>query len=87
MVSLDKYSIIKKYIDEYDYYSLLECGAPHDEFDSYSCEFAEIIQEDSTIEEIANIIANRMDKAFGNEVSAEKFIKTARKIKNDLNNK
>lgn len=83
---MDKYCIVKKYIDEYDYYSLLECGAPDDEFDCYSREFAQIIQEDSTIEEIANIIANRMDKAFGNEVSAEKFIKTAKKIKIALNN-
>ena len=32
---MDKFRIIKKYIDEYDYYSLLKHGAPEDEFDSY----------------------------------------------------
>lgn len=78
---MDKFSIIKQYIDEYDYYSLLKHGAPDNEFDSYSHELAEEIQENSTIQEIANIIANRLDIAFGNDV-----LKQLKKIKLAMNN-
>lgn len=78
---MSKYQIIKKHIDEYDYYSLLKNGAPDDEFDSYSREFAELINERNTVEEIAVIIAERLERAFGNEVEPEKFISVAEKIK------
>ena len=33
---MNKYDVIKKYIDEFDYYGLLASCAPNDEFDSYS---------------------------------------------------
>ena len=78
---MSKYEIIKKCIDEYDYYDLLACYAPKDEFDSYSRKVAESISENDTIEEIALIIANTMDKAFGEEIRLEKFLETAKKIK------
>lgn len=35
------FEIVKKYIDEYDYYKLLYSGAPDDEFDDYSQMIAE----------------------------------------------
>ena len=34
----DKFLVIKKYIDEMDYYTLLASGAPSDEFDAYRSE-------------------------------------------------
>lgn len=80
-----KYEIIKKYIDKYDYYDLLACNAPKDEFDSYSRILAETIFEKDTIEDIALIIASIMDKAFGEEIRPEKFLETAKEIKNALN--
>lgn len=83
---MDRYYIIKKYIDEFDYFSLLKNGAPDDEFDSYSRELAEQIQENDTEEKIADMIANRLDTAFGNEVHPEKFMEVAKKIKSALNN-
>lgn len=78
---MNKYEIIKKHIDEYDYYGLLACCAPKDEFDSYSHKLAEIISENDTVEQIATLIANTLDKAFGEEVKPEKFMETAKKIK------
>ena len=42
---MDRFEIIKKRIDKYDYYKLLACGAPNDEFDSYSRKFANTITE------------------------------------------
>ena len=81
---MSKYEIIKQYIDEYDYYDLLACHAPKDEFDSYSRKLAEIISENDTIEEIALIIATTMDKAFEEEIRPEKFLEIAKKIKTAL---
>ena len=81
---MSKYEVIKKYIDEFDYYSLLEGGAPQDEFDSYSRELAGLITENDSVEDIALRIAETMDKAFGEEIDPEKFLETALKIKADL---
>ena len=81
---MSKYEVIKKYIDEFDYYSLLEGGAPQDEFDSYSRELAGLITENDSVEDIALRIAETMDKAFGEEIDPEKFLETAQKVKADL---
>ena len=81
---MSKYEVIKKYIDEFDYYSLLEGGAPNDEFDSYSRKFAETITENDSVEDIAMLIAETIDKAFGEDVKPEKFLEIAQKIKNAL---
>lgn len=81
---MTKFEIIKKYIDEYDYYCLLEQGAPDDEFDSYSKLFAKTITEDYTVEDIAQLIAETMDAAFSSEICPENFIETATKIRNAL---
>ena len=42
---MNKFDVIKKYIDEFDYYGLLVSCAPNDEFDSYSHKFADVISE------------------------------------------
>ena len=73
-----------RYIDEFDYYGLLASCAPNDEFDSYSHKFADVISENCTVEEIARIIAETMDKAFAEEINPEKFMETARLIRTEL---
>lgn len=83
---MSKFEIIKKYIDEYDYYGLLAFGAPNDEFDSYSQKFADTITENYTVEDIAILIAETMDNAFSEQVRPKNFLKTAKKIKNALYN-
>ena len=50
-----KFKIVKKYVDEYDYYGLLRDGAPDDEFVSEALRISDRISEDSTIEQIAAI--------------------------------
>ncbi len=84
---MNKFKIVKKYIDEYDYYGLLACGAPEDEYDSYSQILANRISEKDSIEDIAVWTANILNPAFGEEVQPENFIKTARKIKEALMNR
>lgn len=81
---MSKFEIVKKYIDEYDYYDLLAGHAPNDEFDSYSRKLTESISEKDSIEDIAHMIANNIDKSFGNESEPNKFIETAKKIRNAL---
>lgn len=80
----DMFSVVKKYVDEYDYDFLLRHGAPKDEFDSETRKICELITQDSSIEEIAEAIATVMHMAFGNEENAEKYLETARKIKGNL---
>ncbi len=79
-----KFQVIKKYIDEFDYYSLLAHGAPSDEFDSYTQILTDKITEEYTIEDIAMLMAETMDKAFENEIKPEKYIDTAGKIRDAL---
>ena len=81
---MNKFDVIKKYIDEFDYYGLLASCAPNDEFDSYSHKFADVISENCTVEEIARIIAETMDKAFAEEINPEKFMETARLNRTEL---
>ncbi len=80
----DKFEIVKKYIDEYDYYSLLQEGAPDDEFMSEALRISNSISEYSTIEQIAASIANVFHCAFGNEEKPEYYLTTAQKIWSEL---
>lgn len=81
---MNRFEIVKKYIDEYDYYDLLACGAPNDEFDSYSRKFANTITEKDSIEDIARLISETIDKAFAEEIKPEKFLETAELIRKEL---
>lgn len=82
---MTKYQIIKKYIDELNYYGLHDI-APDDEFDSYSRQLADQIGENDTAEIIAMKIANLMDPSFGNKVQPEKYLNIAKKMKTALKN-
>lgn len=81
---MNKYNIIKKHIDSIDYYSLLSGGAPNDEFDSESRAIAGLISTESTVEDIANVIANIFQRAFGNTENAKDYLNVATKIRNEL---
>ena len=69
-----KFKIVKKYVDEYDYYGLLRDGAPDDEFISEALRISDRISEDNTIEQIAAIIADVFHLAFGNEENTRNTI-------------
>ena len=81
---MTKYSIVKKYIDEMDYLSLLAGGAPGDEFDSESQEISDKITYAHTEQDIANVIADIFSRTFDDKNEAGYFIDCARKIYTDL---
>ena len=78
------FKIVKKYVDEYDYYGLLRDGAPDDEFVSEALRISDRISEDSTIEQIAAIIADVFHLAFGNEEHPEHYLPVADQIWSEL---
>ena len=80
----ERFRVIKKYIDEYDYYSLLEHGAPDDEFDSYSKRIADIVSADDSIERIAENIATVFNEGFEEGAIPETYMDLAVKIKKAL---
>lgn len=73
------FQIVKKAIDEFNLYGLLH-HAPSNEFDIESKKIAEQININSTVEEIAEIIARVFSKAFNEEFKVKEFMATAEKI-------
>ncbi len=59
------YSIVKKYVDKYDFYGLLALGAPSDEYDNESRKISGLICHESTTEEIACAFYKVMHWSFG----------------------
>ena len=83
---MEKFIIVKKYIDELDYYGLLAQGSPEDEFDRESTIIAYQINADMSAEDVAFIIAETFYEAFyGDDQEPAWFIPTAEKILNELN--
>ena len=82
----EKYLIVKKYIDIMDYYGLLACGAPEDEFDSESEEIAARIHPGLSSDEIATVIADVFIANFNEYKEDEWFLPVAEQIKNALDN-
>lgn len=80
----DKFIIVKKWLDAYDYYSLLKNGAPEDEFASEARKISDLITDDSSVERIAEVIAMVMHSAFGNDERPERYLEMAKKIKAEL---
>ena len=78
------FTIVKKYIDEYDYYCLLREGAPDDEFVSEALRMSDRISEDSTVEQIAAIIADVFHHSFGNNEEPKHYLPVAQKIWSEL---
>ena len=81
---MTKYLIVKKYIDEMDYSSLLSGGAPDDEFDSESQEISDKITNAHTVQDIASVIAEVFNRTFNNNVASSSFADCAGKIYADL---
>ena len=81
---MTKYLIVKKYIDEMDYLSLLSGGAPGDEFDFESQEICDKITYAHTEQEIASVIAEVFSRTFDYKNEAVYFTNCARKIYAEL---
>ena len=80
----DKFLVIKKYIDQMDYYDLLASGAPSDEFDIESREISARISDDHSVQDIAVIIASVFNEYFDQHDDATAFLSVAEQIKNEL---
>ena len=81
---LDKFLIVKKYIDQMDYYALLASGAPSDEFDMESKEISTRIRYEHSAQDIAEIIASVFNEYFDEHDDTTVFMPVAEQIKNEL---
>ena len=84
------YSIVKKYIDEYDFDDLLAIGAPKDEYDYESTRISQRINIDSSIPEIAETISDVLHHSLYSVVKTDvtdpnHFLEIAAKIKKEIN--
>ena len=81
MVPADDFlCVAKKVLKEIDLFSLIEHGAPEDEFDSEAEMLVERVKIDSSIEDISGIIADVFNKMFGVEIDGRKYMKEAEEI-------
>jgi hypothetical protein len=80
---VDLFETIKKSIDKWDPYELLEIYCPDDEYDTESKEIANRIKLEKSIYEIANIISKVFTNSFNKPelFSVENCLKVAEKIK------
>ena len=78
------FPIVKKHIDELDYYGLLAGGAPSDEFDGESKEISAKINVGQSALDIAEIIAEVFNSQFSENEAASTFLSVAEAIKKDL---
>lgn len=80
----DKFLVVKKYIDQMDYYALLASGAPSDEFDMESNEISARIRYEYSAQDIAEIIASVFNEYFDEHDDTTVFMPVAEQIKNEL---
>lgn len=78
------FNIVKKFIDELNPMGLLP-HAPDDEFDIESKKIASQINQNSTINEIAEIISKVLSKSFNEKFEIKECMSTAEKIYQSLN--
>ena len=84
MNGINIFDIVKRHIDEMDYYGLLAGGAPADEFDIESRAISEKIHIEQSVVEIAEIIAKVFNAQFNEQDDLAVFLPVAEKIKKNL---
>ena len=80
----NRFHVVKKYIDQMDYYGLLASGAPSDEFDIETKEIRAKISDDHSVQDIAVIIASVLNEYFDQHDDATAFLPVAEQIKNEV---
>lgn len=81
MKSEKLFRAVKKQIDSYDAYGLLEMGAPKDEFDIESRMITNRLQKGMMTYSIARVIADVMCEMFTPDFEAQEFVSQAKAIK------
>ena len=79
------FQAVKRQVDKFDAYGLLEGGAPKDEFDTESMMIAGQLRKGMTALCIAEIFAKVMNEQFEEKFSANEFISRAEQIEKFLN--
>ena len=74
-------------MDTIDIYGLLEHGAPIDEFETEAWEISKEISKKSSVEEIAKIISDVINKEFSLGTDYKRFLQNAEKIYKRLQGK
>ena len=80
----NRFHVVKKYIDQMDYYGLLASDAPSDEFDIESKEISARISNDHSVQDIAGIIASVFNECFDEHDDATVFLAVAKQIEKEL---
>ena len=76
--------VVKKYIDQMDYYGLLASGVPSDEFDIETKEISARIRYEHSAQDIAEIIASVFNEYFDEHDDATVFLAVAEQIEKEL---
>lgn len=84
MIDMDKFAVVKKYIDEADCEGLLALGAPDDEYDKESLKISQLIDEKSTVDEVSRIISMSLGETMGEQYDSGTFDEISRKIVKEL---
>lgn len=79
------FQAVKKQIDAFDAYGLIEGGAPKDEFDGETNLIVARMKKGMTAETIAEIMAQVMNTQFENIFKTKEFIPYAKEIEKFLN--
>lgn len=86
--SKSKYDIVKKYIDHYDFMSLLELGAPENEYSIEIDAICERLSSNSSPKEIAYIVLDVFEKEFSENLIecgyGNELVEISVKIYNEL---
>ena len=78
---MNKFTIVKEVVDQYDFDGLLDWGRPIGEYDIVSGMISDAITEDSSIEEIATISQDIFNSIFGYGHEPDSCIMLASQIK------
>jgi hypothetical protein len=78
---MDKYSIVKEVVDQYDFDGLLDWGRPMGEYDIASEMISNAISEESPIEEIATISQDIFNSLYGYGHEPDSCLTLATQIK------
>ena len=81
----DLYKIVKREVDKFDAYGLLESGCPKNEFDMESKLIFKKLKKGMTKEQISIVMAEIFSEMFSDEFKAEQFDKHSKEIEKALN--
>ncbi len=87
---MDKFSVVKKCVDKIDIENLLAFGAPGDEYDKESLKISQLIDGQSSTEEISEAITRVFNSSMGSDSETEKnrredIVRIATLIRKELN--